>query len=241
MADTEERERGRDGEPRYREPRDEQPRYRRRRSWFGLGWPARTALGVGAALVLVLALLGSVSLIRGLNPFTHQTTDRSQPPLLKSIQNVSQYHAAVGNFQVVIDIQDSIKHIPSALAGERTLFVAVGSVNAFVDFSHLADKDLVVTDKNVRITLPPAQLDKPNLDTAHSYVISEKHGLFNRLASLFGSDDPQPVYALAAQRIGEAAKTAGIVERATTNTKAMLTSLLKSLGYTVTFVAAPQS
>lgn len=214
---------------------------RRRSRGFGLGWPARAALALGGVALLVLAVLGSASLLRGINPFHHQRIDRSQPPLLKSIQNVSQFHAAVGNFQVVIDIQDKVSHIPAALAGERTLFVAVGSVDAYVDFSHLADKDITVTGKTVRIKLPPAQLSKPNLDTAHSYVISQQHGLWNKLSGLFGGgSDPQPVYALAEQQIGAAAQTAGIVERATTNTKAMLTSLLKSLGYSVTFVTAAQ-
>lgn len=221
--------------------RDYRPR-RRRGLGFGFGWPVRGALLAGG--VLVLALVGTIGLIRGINPFHKEHIDRSQPPLLKSIQNVSQYHAAVGNFQVVIDIQDKVSHIPAALAGERTLFVAVGSVDAFVDFTHLADRDITVsdTDKTVRIRLPRPQLSKPSLDTQHSYLISQQHGLWNRFAALFGADsDPQPVYALAEQQIGEAAKTAGIVERATTNTKAMLTGLLKSLGYTVTFVDAPAS
>jgi hypothetical protein len=220
-----------------REPR----RHRSRGSGFGFGWPARSAMALGGVALLVLAVLGSVSLIRGINPFHHERIDRSQPPVLKSIQNVSQFHAAVGNFQVVIDIQDKVSHIPASIAGERTLFVAVGSVDAYVDFTHLADKDITVTDKAVRIKLPPAQLSKPNLDPDHSYVISQQHGLWNKFAGLFGGGgDPQPVYALAEQEIGRAATTAGIVERATANTKAMLTGLMKSLGYTVTFVTASQ-
>jgi hypothetical protein len=238
--DREGDDRSRDDRPRDERYRDDRPRYRRR--GFGFGWPVRGALVVGGALLLVLALLGTVGLIRGINPFHKERIDRSQPPLLKSIQNVSQFHAAVGNFQVVIDIQDKVSHIPAALAGERTLFVAVGSVDAYVDFTHLADRDITITDKTVRIRLPRPQLSKPSLDTQHSYLISQQHGLWNRFAALFGADsDPQPVYALAEQQIGEAAKTAGIAERAVTNTKAMLTGLMKSLGYEVTFVDAPNS
>src|SRR5215468_5689237 len=114
---------------------------RSERTRSGWPWPVR----------LVLALVGSASLIRGLNPFGQQTIDRSPPPVLKSIQNLSQYHAAVGNFQVVIDVENDIKNVPAALAGQRTLFVAAGTVNAFIDFSHLSGDALKVEAKTVRI------------------------------------------------------------------------------------------
>ena len=235
MADIDERERERDHETRPL------PRRRGRRGlMYGLGWPARAALGVGAVVLLVLALLGSVSLIRGLNPFTHQTIDRSQPPVLKSIRDLSQFHAAVGDFEVVIDVESSIKHIPTTLAGERTLFVAAGTVDAYIDFSHLADRDIKVVDKSVTIRLPAPQLAKTSLDQNRSYVFSQHRGLWDRLAALVSTEDQQQFYVLAEQRIGEAAKSAGILQRATTNTKAMLTNLMKSLGFTVTFVDAPQ-
>jgi len=204
----------------------------------GWSWPVRMAVVVGSVALLVLALFGSVSLIKGLNPFTQQTIDRSQPPVLKSIQNLSQYHAAVGNFQVVIDIENDIRNVPSSLAGQRTLFVAAGTVNAFVDFSHLSGDALKVTGKTVQIRLPAPQLDKPNLDPSHSYVFSQRRGLFNRLADLVGQPDQHQFYAVAEQRISEAAKSAGILERAATNTKAMLTGMLRSLGFDVTFVTA---
>src|SRR5436309_13303354 len=135
---------------------------RRRMPYGPARWPGRLLLAAVVVALLVLALVGSASLIRGLNPFTHQTVDRSQPPVLKSIRNLSQYHAAVGDFQVVNDVEDSIKHIPLQLAGQRTLFVAAGTVSAYVDFSHLADDALKVTGKTVQVRLPAPRLDKPN-------------------------------------------------------------------------------
>jgi Protein of unknown function (DUF4230) len=209
------------------------------RNRFGLPWPGRLALVLVCVGLVVLALVGSASLIRGLNPFGQQTIDRSQPPVLKSIQNLSQYHAAVGNFQVVIDVENDIKNVPAALAGQRTLFVAAGTVNAFIDFSRLSGDALKVDTeaKTVRIRLPAPQLDKPNLDQNHSYVFSQRRGLLNRLADLVGQPDQHQFYALAEQRIADAAKSAGILERATTNTKAMLTGMMRSLGYEATFVS----
>jgi hypothetical protein len=200
-------------------------------------WPGRLLLAAGAVVLLVLALVGSASLIRGLNPFTHQTVDRSQPPVLKSIQNLSQYHAAVGNFQVVIDVEDSIKHVPLQLAGQRTLFVAAGTVSAFVDFSHLTDRSLKITGKTVQVRLPAPQLDKPNLDPDHSYVFNQRRGLLNRLAAIVSVPDQHEFYAVAENKIAEAAKSAGILERAAANTRAMLTGMLTALGFQVTFVS----
>lgn len=213
-----------------------------RRASRGSRWPGRLALVFGAVVLLVLALVGSASLIRGLNPFTHQTIDRSQPPVLKSIRNLSQYHAAVGDYQVVIDVEDSIKHVPLPLAGQRTLFVAAGTVSAFVDFSKMSGDALTVTGKTVQIRLPDPVLDKPNLDPDHSYVFSQRRGLLNRLAALVSVPDQHEFYAVAEAKIAEAAKSGGIIERAAANTRAMLTGMLHALGFEVTFVpAAPGS
>ena len=72
-------------------------------------------------------------------PFGDESIDRSQPAMLKSVRDLSQYHAAAGEFQVVLDIENDVKWVPSALAGERTLFVAAGSVNAYVDLGSMKD------------------------------------------------------------------------------------------------------
>ncbi|MCO4239489.1 DUF4230 domain-containing protein [Pseudarthrobacter sp. MDT3-28] len=88
---------------------------------------------VGALVALTLTGIGVVNVF-GSNPFQTSQTDRSQPALLKSIKDVSQYHAAVGNFEVVIDIEDEgVEWIPDIIAGRRTLFVAAGTVNTYVD------------------------------------------------------------------------------------------------------------
>ena len=94
------------------------------------------SLLIAGTLVLV-AGLGAAGLLGITNPFQSRTIDRSQPALLKSIQDISQFHAAVGNFEVVLDYEDDVKWVPGFIAGERSLFVAAGTVNAYVDFSGL--------------------------------------------------------------------------------------------------------
>ncbi|SDG09077.1 Protein of unknown function [Lentzea fradiae] len=164
-----------------------------------------------------------------------ETIDRSQPAVLKSVRDLSQFHAAAGEFQVVLDIENDVKWVPAALAGERTLFVAAGSVNAYVDLGSLQDDGLIVSPdgKSVEIRLPQPRLDRPNLHHDRSYVFSQERGLINDLQALGGAPDQQRFYVAAEAKLAEAAKSSELLERAEDNTRVMLTGMLQSLGFQV--------
>ena len=200
--------------------------------------PLRLAAGVVViGLLLVLAVGGVTSFWRGMNPFGTDTVDRSQPALLQSIRDLSQYHAAVGDFQVVLDVEKDVKLVPSIIAGQRTLFVAYGTVNAFVDFSGMTGDALKVSQeaKTVEVRLPPAELDKPNLDPERSYVFAQQRGAWDRLNDLVKGADQHEFSARAEQKIAAAAEESKLRDQADQNTRAMLVGMLGSLGYTVTF------
>jgi hypothetical protein len=176
------------------------------------------------------------------NPFSDKTTDRSQPVLLQSMRDLSRYVAADGTFQVIVDLQENKENIPDFLVNRRTLFVGSGTVEEYVEFGSLSQDALKIdNEKNtVTITLPPPQQSTANLDMQKSYVVAEERGLFNRIGDAFRSDPAkqQQVYALAQQRITEAARASGLDARAKQNTERMLESLFTRLGYqtvTVTF------
>ena len=144
------------------------------------------------------------------NPFTSQKTDRSQPALLLSIQDLARFEAASGNFQVVVDVQKDKKFIPDIIFSQRSLFVAAGSVDAYVDFSNVGKNDVQASAdrKTVTIHLPAPQLDEPaRLDVSKSYVYAEQEGLINKIGDLFGGDPnkQQELYQLAEQKIQAAA------------------------------------
>lgn len=213
------------------------------------GAPARGLLWVlGAAALAVVVLLGvqATGLLPDFrNPFAKEQTDRSQPPLLKSIRDLSRYVAAEGNFQVVVDVQKDRRNVPDFLLNERTLFVGAGRIEAYVDFAKIADGAVVVSDdgKSVEIKLPAPQLGETDLDMDKSYVFAEQRGLINRLNDLVGGDPnrQQQVYQLAEDRITAAARDSGLTARAEENTRKMLEGLLRSLGYqkvTVTYTAS---
>ncbi|CAL9348828.1 hypothetical protein SUDANB145_00426 [Streptomyces sp. enrichment culture] len=206
------------------------------------GW----AKAVGAvALVLVVLFAGlRLSVIPGLKDlFGSETRDRSGPALLESIQDISRYEAASGNFQVVVDLEKDTKFLPDAVRGSRTLYVGAGSVDAYVDLGKVGRDDVTVDEDRTSATLrlPHAALGKPALDPERSYAVSKQRGLLDRLGDLF-SDNPnseQAVQKLAVRRIGDAAKESGLTSRAETNTTQMLQNLLRSLGFKEVRVTYP--
>ncbi|MFE4455335.1 DUF4230 domain-containing protein [Streptomyces sp. NPDC056796] len=197
---------------------------------------------------LVLLLLGSrLSLLPGLGGlFADETTDRSGPAVLKSIQDMSAYEAASGNFQVVVDLEKDAKFLPDAIRGTRTLYVGAGTVGASVDLGKVASDGVTVNEDRTtaELVLPHAVLGKPALDPDRSYAVSKQRGLLDRIGDFF-SDNPgseQAVNKLAAKHIGEAAEESGLTERAEKNTTSMLQGLLGSLGFekvTVSYTDPP--
>jgi hypothetical protein len=207
---------------------------------------------LGTAGVVVILLLGVVAVsgwrdwLPSLsNPFAEESTDRSQPVLLRSIRDLSRFTAASGDFEVIIDVGRSRRLIPDVILGERTLFVAAGTVDAYVEFGGLAEGDLVVDEalNAVTVTLPAPQLAPPNIDHERSYVFAEQRGVIDRLSDLFGGDPDrqQQVLRLAEQRIAEAADASEMRARAAENTRRILEGMLSSLGFetvTVNFASS---
>jgi hypothetical protein len=191
-----------------------------------------------AVIILIVVLLAALRMLvfGGLDDvFGTEENDRSGPTLLKSIQDMSRYDAASGNFQVVVDLEKDAKYLPDAIRGTRTLYVGAGTVDAYVDLGKVGENDVKVDEDrtSATINLPHAQLGKPALDTEHSYAVSKQRGLLDRLGDLF-SDNPngeQAVQRLAVKHIGDAAKQSQLTDRAEANTTDMLEGLLKSLGF----------
>jgi Protein of unknown function (DUF4230) len=203
------------------------------------GW-SRWLPGLVIAGLLVVAAAGIPSLRDLLpsfpNPFATKTVDRSGPAVLKSIQDLHEYRAASGHFEVIVDLERDTK-LPSGLLGERVLFVGVGDVDATVDFSGLKEGAVDVSDgrRTATITLPPPDLSDARLDLERSYVYDRSQGVLNEIGQLFQDERnvEREVYLLAEDKLEAAARTeGGLPARARENTREMLTSLLRALGFT---------
>ncbi len=197
--------------------------------------------GLIALAVIVLATAWMVDRVADVfpdfdNPFAEETIDRTGPAVLKSIRDIGEYRAASGDFEVIVDLEQDTT-LPDELLGERTLFVAAGSVDAGVNLGAVDEGAVEVSDdrRSATITLPPARLFEPEVDQSRSYVYERDRGLFNRIGDFFsdGGDSQREVNLLAEQKLREAAQRgAGLVPRAEENTREMLTSLLTALGFT---------
>ena len=196
-------------------------------------------------LVLALAVVGGFVLlgwVRDLipgfgNPFGTETIDRSGPAVLKSIENLRDYRAASGHFEVIVDVEKDTAFVPDKIKGERVLFVAVGAVDAGVDFRGIEEGAVEVSDdrRSVSLELPPATFREPELDLERSYVYDRDRGAIDRLQSLFGDDSgvEAELYPLAEEKLADAARDgSGLLARAERNTRLMLEGLLRSLGFT---------
>lgn len=181
----------------------------RERSSFGrrVFWTLLIVGLVGAMLIGVSA----VNLVPWLkNPFKEQVLDQSQPPILLSIKDLARFVAAEGNFEVVIDLKRDRKYVPDWLINQRTLFVAAGTVEAYVDFAQLTDDKVKESEdrKTAEILLPMPELAEPKLDIDRSYVFAEERGLFNKIGDFFDGDvnRQRETLLVASQRIAAAAE-----------------------------------
>lgn len=188
------------------------------------------------AIVLLLGIGSRLDLVPGFDDvFGEKTKDRTGPTLLKSIQDLSRYQAASGNFQVVVDLEKDAKFLPDTIKGSRTLYVGAGSVGSYVDLGGIGDENVQVNKERTTATLrlPHARLGKATLDADRSYAVSKQRGLLDRLGDFFSDNpaDERAVNKLAAKHIQDAAKDSGLTERAEKNTTSMLQGLLTSLGF----------
>ena len=91
----------------------------------------------GVAVVAGVVVAGVVGFKLIDSPFSTVTKDHSPPPVLLEFRDLSDFHAAQAEFEVILDLEKDVKYVPSAIAGERVQFVGVGTVDAVVDFESL--------------------------------------------------------------------------------------------------------
>lgn len=197
------------------------------------GSGALVAAIIAGIVIAVIAMNG----LPDLNPFGTETRDRSQPAVLRSIEKLSEYRAATANLQVIIDIEKDAKLLPSFIKGEKTLLVAAGRVDARVDFSRLRGDAVVISKdgRGVTLTVPPPTLAPPQLDLDRTRVYDRDRGLIDRVEGVF-EDSPtseRDLLRLAQRKLAAAAaEDRQVLRVAETNTREMLTGLLRGLGYT---------
>jgi Protein of unknown function (DUF4230) len=201
------------------------------------GRSRRKIVAAAATLALLVPIGISVGgVVEGwLGGSSTQTIDRSPDALLLSVRDISDYHAATGTYQVLVDVEHDTAHVPALLSSERSTLFATGTVDAKVDFSKLGPGTVTVSPDGRQATmhLPAPTLAPAVLDPAQTRVVGRQRGLVQRFEDAVG-DEPQDdseLYAIASQKLNAAAAKSDLTSRAANNTRSMLGGLAKSLGY----------
>lgn len=190
---------------------------------------AAMAAGV-VALALAATLIGLPSFG---NPFSSETVVRDHAAVLDSLEEIADLHAATGEFQVVVDVEERTRFVPGFLKGERTTFLAQGAVDAVVDLDAIDDDSVIVAeDGSVTVLLPPVELGEPVIDHDASGVLDRDRGLVDRVGGVF-SDQPtsdKGLYREAASRLAEAAADSELRATGEANATATVEALLREAG-----------
>ncbi len=204
----------------------------------GTGAAFGRTLAIGVLLIgataLLLARLDWIGQQLG-SVFRETKVDRTQPALLQAINDLAEYHASSGVFEVVVDLEHDTRLLPSFVSGDRTLFIAYGSVDGVIDFNALGPNSVRVDKATNRVTvvLPRPHLDDPALDLERSRVFERSRGVFDRIGDSLSSNpsDERELHLLALQRLRSAAAASDVGRRAESNTEHLLETLLRPLGY----------
>jgi hypothetical protein len=191
-------------------------------------------LAAGAGLAVLVPVGVQVAGWLPDDPFAQDVVDRSTTPLVLALQDLHEYHAATGTFQIVVEREVDTRYVPSVISGERVEFLATGTADAYVDFAGLdAGRVTLSADgTSATIALPAPRMDEVRIDPEQSHVLDRDRGLVERIGDALGDNpvDDSELYALAEDRLAAAAAESDLRDRAETNTRAMLTGLAGSLG-----------
>jgi hypothetical protein len=201
----------------------------------------------GTLLVILLSLvLGAVALgvflrhattgIMGrvASAITGRTTtfDTSVPAVVRKIQRLSRLETVVYSIDTVVEGSKSSTVLPDLLAGDRILLVVHGQSIAGIDLAQLKPEDVRITDhrdggQSIRVTLPPSQLFLTTLDNQHTRVYVRSTGLLVPADPNLETD----TRAKAEQQLQASALSDGILDTASKNARATITTLLYGLGF----------
>ena len=189
------------------------------------------------ALAVAVPVAGGLDLLPSLgNPLAPQVVDSSGPALMTALADLGEYHGAQATFQSVIDLERDTPYVPSVISGERTTYLAVGSVDGIVDFRGLGEGAVTVAPdgKSVTISLPAPRLGDAVVDPEQSRVVARDRGVLDRIGGAFvDSPTTERDVAVAAQdRLEAAAAGSDLLRRTEDNTRRTLTGLARALGFT---------
>lgn len=189
----------------------------------------RTALAV-TLLLGVGALVGYCSRPDATAPPQTVEIVRPTPDVITAIRDLSRLETVDYHVERVVDLQDRQQVLFGMFeASDAILLVAAGDVVAGVDLAKLRPEDVVVDSEagTATIILPPAEVLSSRLDNDRTFVYTRSTDLMARRSDALETRARQE----AERTLREAAIQAGVLDRASSNAKEAIGSLVRALGY----------
>jgi hypothetical protein len=159
------------------------------------------------------------------------TFDTSVPAVVRSIQRLNRLETVVYSIDTVVEGSKSSAVLPDLLAGDRILLVVHGQSIAGIDLAQLKPEDVRITGKDggqsIHVNLPSSQLFLTSIDNQHTRVYVRSTGLLVPADPNLETD----TRAKAEQQLQQSALADGILDTASKNARATITTLLYGLGF----------
>jgi len=155
--------------------------------------------------------------------------DASRPSVVSQIQRLQRLETVVFGMDKIVVGERESKYLPKFLAGDRLLLIVFGEVTAGIDLGRvqLGDVDVDPEGPTIRLKMPAPEIFSARLDNERTRVYSRETGLFSSVDPDLETD----VRREAERQVRQSALEGGIMETATTNARATLTSFLQGLGF----------
>ena len=183
-----------------------------------------------AGFVTAVFLLFLVSYLAGRRRWLQRVlhVDLDQPAIVQRIQRLQRLESVKYTLEKVVTGERQSRFLPQSLAGERLLLIVRGEVFAGVDLGKLQSSDVQVNGKQVKISLPRAEIFSTRVDNNQTRVYSRETGLLVPADPNLESE----VRAEAERQLLQAALIDGILNNASTNARGTVTALVQALGFT---------
>ena len=150
-----------------------------------------------------------------------------QPTVVRQIQKLQRLETVSYTMDKIISGGHDNPLLPKFLVSDRLLLMVHGEVIAGVDLGKLQASDVAVSNRNISVHLPKAEILVTRLD-------NEKTRVYSRDTGLFSSPDPNletQVRQEAERQLQQAALQDGILKSADENARNSVQSILKGLGF----------
>jgi Protein of unknown function (DUF4230) len=189
-------------------------------------------LGAGALAVFLRQATSGI-MARAATAILGRTTifDTSVPAVVEKIKRLNRLETVVYSIDTVVEGSKSSAVLPDLLAGDRILLVVHGQSIAGIDLAQLKPEDVRIETRpdgqTIHVTLPPSQLFLTTIDNQHTKVYLRSTGVL-----VPADPDLETETRVKAERqLQASALSDGILDAASKNARATVTTLLYSLGF----------